>query len=114
MDDTLLLVDELDTMVAQIPVEEAKIQYVKRGNDIKILVPGLEKKLLIGNVDLIGKNAQFLNGKVMFIVRVIIENPENKLMPGMTGNVKIYCDRITVKTFLRRWYRASVGSRFII
>lgn len=112
--DTIFRIAQIDTMVVQIPVDETKIQYLRIGSAVQVLVPAVAGLIIKGTVNSIDKNPQFSNGRTMFVVRIIVENTGHKLLTGMTGNVRILGDKITLLTFLKRWWITSVGSRFFI
>lgn len=112
--DTIFEIAQIDTLVVQIPVDETKIQYLKIGTTLQILVPARAGLVLKGTVNVIDKRSQFLNGRTVFMVRTTIENTGQNLMAGMTGYVRILCGRITLWTFLKRWWTTAAGSRFIV
>ena len=109
----LCLIAKLDTMIAQIPVEENKIQFINKGDVVRIKIPGLSNQILSGLVIDIGKNAQLINGSMKFIVSTSIKNTEKSLLSGMTGYSKILCDKISTWQLLRRLWQTAWGGRII-
>lgn len=112
--DTMLFVSQLDTMVVKVPVLETDLSYLPIGAELQILVPALAGALIQGTVESIDKNAFSAFGRTMFIARATVKNPDHKLLPGMTGNAKIFCDKIKLLVLLKRLWRTSVGSRFLM
>ncbi|MFH1009288.1 MAG: HlyD family efflux transporter periplasmic adaptor subunit [Candidatus Latescibacterota bacterium] len=111
--DTLCTVIKVDTLIAQIPVDERQIHYLRIGSAAQVNVSGLGSRPFVGQIVSIGQSAQPIHGRAMFIVTGSIANPDLQMRPGMTGFARIYCDKVSWPTLLKRWWRASLGTRLI-
>ena len=108
----LCRVSKIDTIVIQIPVEAEQRKYLEIDQRIKIHT--LDGYIVfMGTVDAIGNRARMINGRPMFIVTSQIENPERKLLPGMTGYAKIYCEQVTLFERIRRAWNLYIGAKFL-
>lgn len=112
-ENVLCTIAGLDTMAVQIPVDERQFQYLKIGSPVRTRVFGHASHTFVGEVVSIGQAAQQIAGRARFIVTGRIANPDRRLRPGMTGRARIYCDKVSLLTVLKRRWRASFGARFL-
>lgn len=111
-DSVLCHVSQLDTVVVQIPIRSEQRKYLKLDQVIKIY--SFDEHLnLTGKVDMIGNHARIINSRPMFVVSSLIENPESKLLPGMAGYAKIYCDKVSILKLIQRAWKLYVGAKFL-
>ena len=104
---TLCSIAGIDTMIAQVPISQGHRQYVKPGMKFEVKIPALANQRLPGNIVSVGQNAQMINNKTMFVITGTISNSERKVLPGMTGYVKIYCDKIPLWMLIKRCMASS-------
>jgi len=106
-ENTLCMLAKIDTMVVHIPVKQNVRNYVKSGMPFQVRVPAVDNNIFSGKIIAVGQNAQLVNNGMMFVLTGIIENPDMKLLPGITGYVNIYCDKVPIWTLLQRWWKSS-------
>ncbi|UCE04954.1 MAG: hypothetical protein JSW07_15200 [bacterium] len=104
---TLCSVAKTDTMIVQIPIDQKNRYYAKSGMKLQVKIAALANKSFSGNIISVGRNAQMINNKMMFILTGTIENSNHTLFPGMTGYVKINCDKIPLWMLIKRWWHSS-------
>ena len=109
---TLCQITKMDTMIAQIPVPSRQIKYLKIGQQANIR--NFENNIfLTGKINAIGNNARLINNNPMYIVTCVVENKSNLLLPGMTGFIKIYCEKISIWQRLTKTLKIYFATRFI-
>jgi len=102
----LLTVANLDTVRVQISVSEKDLDAIKVGQKTKLKVRSFPWLAFYGNVSKIGHQAEEAGSKSMFLVTSKVPNPQARLRPGMTGQAKIYCGKISIfKLLTRRFVR---------
>ena len=107
--DSLCTVVDLDTLVAQFPVEERQLQYLSTGLPVSILIPAAGNKRYISTIFSIDRNPITILGRTFFTVRVNLANPRLELNAGMTGRAAVHCDTVDTFSIIRRWWRDSSG-----
>ena len=75
---------QIDTTVA-----EADIGMIKLGQEVEFLVDAFPEEQFSGKVEQIRLNAKTEQNVVTYNVVVNVANPDLKLMPGMTANIKV-------------------------
>jgi HlyD family secretion protein len=75
---------QIDTTVA-----EADIGLIKLGQEVEFLVDAFPDEQFSGRVGQIRLNAKTEQNVVTYNVVVSVDNPELKMLPGMTANIKV-------------------------
>ena len=75
---------QIDTTVA-----EADIGMIKLGQEVEFLVDAFPEESFKGRVEQIRLNAKTEQNVVTYNVVVSVANPELKMLPGMTANIKV-------------------------
>lgn len=75
---------QIDTTVA-----EADIGLIKLGQEVEFLVDAFPDETFNGRVEQIRLNAKTEQNVVTYNVVVSVANPELKMLPGMTANIKV-------------------------
>lgn len=86
------IVNDLTQMEVQTNIDEADIGKVKQGQRVEFTVdayPDLKFKGVVSEVRL---QPVTTNNVVTYVVILRAQNPDKKLMPGMTASVKIYIE----------------------
>ncbi|MDE6339395.1 MAG: efflux RND transporter periplasmic adaptor subunit [Muribaculaceae bacterium] len=89
----LYTIADLDHMQVIGDVDEADIGQVKVGQAVTFSVDAYPEQLFDGTVTQVRLNPTTTNNVVTYEVVVSAENPEHKLIPGLTANLTIYVMR---------------------
>src|SRR5438034_9947617 len=83
------IAQDLTRMQVETSVDEADIGRVRLDNPATFSVDAFPNETFRGQVTQIRKAAQIVQNVVTYTVVVAVSNPEGKLLPGMTANVKL-------------------------
>ncbi len=83
------IAQDLTKMQVETSVDEADIGRLKEGDRATFTVDAFPGTSFSGQVTQIRKGGQIVQNVVTYIVIVNVPNPERKLLPGMTANVKL-------------------------
>ncbi|MCX7673577.1 MAG: efflux RND transporter periplasmic adaptor subunit [Thiobacillaceae bacterium] len=86
------IAQDLRRMEVNIAVDEADVGRVKPGQKVRFTVDAYPGERFNGRVSEIRKAAQTVNNVVTYSVMVSADNPDGKLLPGMTANARILTD----------------------
>lgn len=86
----LYVIADLDNMQVVGDVDEADIGQVKVGQHVTFTVDSYPDDVFTGTVTQVRINPTTTNNVVTYEVIVGAENPDHKLLPGMTANLSIY------------------------
>lgn len=86
----LFVIADLDHMQVVGNVDEADIGQVKTGQHVTFTVDSYPEDTFNGTVEQVRISPTTTNNVVTYEVIVSTENPEHKLLPGMTANLSIY------------------------
>ena len=98
-------VQQLNTMIAEIPVPEKEIADIKLQQVIDVKVLAYPSETFRGHVIAISPKAlenQNWDRQKTVVVKAELMNSSGKLKPNMTGHAKIYCGRRSVFEVLTR------------
>ena len=84
---------DLTRMQVETSVDEADIGRIREGMEATFTVDAFPGGVFQGRVVQIRKDAKVVQNVVTYIVVIAVTNPELKLMPGMTANVRLVVDR---------------------
>ena len=82
-----LIAKDLTKMQVWVAVNEADIGMVKIGQQVRFSVDAFPSEVFEGKVRKVRLNASMNQNVVTYIVEVVTENPEKKLLPYLTANV---------------------------
>ncbi len=80
---------DLRRMEINVAVDEADVGRVRAGQKMRFTVDAFPGQRFTGQVTQIRKAAQVNNNVVTYSVMATVDNPELKLLPGMTANARI-------------------------
>lgn len=83
------IANDLKQMKIEASVDEADIGIVKSGQKVLFTVDAFPKEVFEGVVEQVQLNPTVVQNVVTYNVIVMIQNPEQKLMPGMTATILI-------------------------
>jgi HlyD family secretion protein len=86
------IVNDLTQMEVQTNIDEADIGKVKQGQRVEFTVDAYPDMKFKGVVSEVRLQPVTTNNVVTYVVILRAENPDKKLMPGMTASVKIYIE----------------------
>jgi HlyD family secretion protein len=86
---------DLTTLRLSAGVDEADIGFIRRGMTVNFDVDSYQGQSFVGTVDAVRLNAQTQNNVVTYPVWITVQNPELKLRPSMTANLRIIVDEAT-------------------
>lgn len=94
----ILTVSDLSEIITEVQVDEADFPKLKMGQNAEIVIDALSQEKYKGKVIEIGASAHSSTTGLQtnirqFTVKVAIENPDEKLKPGMTARVKLFADQ---------------------
>lgn len=84
-----VIANDLKKMKIEASVDEADIGYVKSGQSVEFAVDAFPDEIFTGTVKQVELQPITLQNVVTYIVEIIINNTNLKLMPGMTANIEI-------------------------
>jgi HlyD family secretion protein len=83
------IAEDLSRMQVDTNVDEADVGRIKVGQRATFTVDSFPTQTFAGEVNQIRKAPQILQNVVTYDVVIYVQNSEQKLLPGMTANVKI-------------------------
>jgi len=83
------IAQDLTKMQVETSVDEADIGKIRLDAPVTFTVDAFSGQTFIGEVTQIRKAAQVVQNVVTYTVVVAVSNPDGKLLPGMTANVKL-------------------------
>jgi HlyD family secretion protein len=83
------IAQDLTKMQVETSVDEADIGRTREGQRATFTVDAFPNDVFTGTVTQIRKAAQNVQNVITYTVVVAVPNPEGKLLPGMTANVKL-------------------------
>src|SRR5437667_1914187 len=83
------IAQDLTKMQVETSVDEADIGKIRLDAPVSFTVDAFSGRTFTGEVTQIRKAAQVVQNVVTYTVVVAVSNPEGKLLPGMTANVKL-------------------------
>jgi HlyD family secretion protein len=86
------IVNDLTQMEVQTNIDEADIGKVKQEQRVEFTVDAYPDMKFIGVVSEVRLQPVTTNNVVTYVVILRAQNPDKKLMPGMTASVKIYIE----------------------
>src|SRR4029453_2472101 len=86
---------DLTTLKLSAGVDEADIGYIRRNMPVTFLVDSYPGVNFVGTVDAVRLNATTNQNVVTYPVWITVQNPDLRLRPSMTANLKIIVDRAT-------------------
>ena len=87
------IAQDLTQMEVDTNIDEADIGRAREGMEATFTVDSFPGETFQGRVVQIRKAPQVVQNVVTYIVVIAVKNPDLKLMPGMTANVKLLVDR---------------------
>lgn len=106
-----LIARDLARMQVLVQVNEADIGHVTPGADVSFSADALPGQRFKGKVQRVRLNATMTQNVVTYTVEITTENPDLKLLPYLTANVRFVTDRreqaLTVPNAALRWAPAD-------
>lgn len=111
----LMEIAELSQLVANVEIKEEDLEYVQIGKDVSFRPRQSKLESYGGKVDDILNNVEVdaTQQQRVATVRVVIDNPEERLRLGATGYAKIYSERIFLYERLGRELLRLIPERFL-
>lgn len=88
----VLTIADLNNLVINAHVNQADVPRLKVGQEVEIIVEAVAGLSVTGLVERIAPQATYKNNLKGFAARVLLKNPDRRVRPGMTANVKIPVD----------------------
>ncbi|MDF1814813.1 MAG: efflux RND transporter periplasmic adaptor subunit, partial [Verrucomicrobiales bacterium] len=89
MGEALFEVGSVDTMVAEIEVDESDISLIRQSAEVRLRFDSKPGEALEGEIISVSPQSEFRSGANVFICRVVLENQEGWLWPGGMGRARI-------------------------
>jgi HlyD family secretion protein len=90
-----LIANDLSRMQIVVSVDESDIASIREGQPVRFTVQARPRERFTGRVDQVRLQSTTLENVVSYGVVVSVENPEMKLLPGMTARVEFMVDSAT-------------------
>ena len=90
----MAVVSDLSALTFNMMIDELDIPQVKVGQKVSISVDALPGKDFTGYVDEININGRTANGVTNYPVKVMVENPDASLLPGMNVSAEILIEEV--------------------
>ncbi len=84
------IADDLTKLVLECDIDEVDVGSVKAGQTIVFTVPAFQDTSFSGTVSEIRELGEDVNGTVAYKTLVLVDNPDLKLLPGMTATVRVF------------------------
>jgi HlyD family secretion protein len=81
--------EPLDVMRIEAPVSETDIAVLHKGQKAEVIVQALPGRTFAAEVQRIGIEPKRESGVVLYPVTLLVQNPENVLLPGMSARVRL-------------------------
>jgi len=88
----VLTIADLNNLVINAHVNQADVPRLKVSQEVEIAVEAVAGLSVTGVVERIAPQATFKNNLKGFAARILLQNPDRRVRPGMTANVKIPVD----------------------
>lgn len=88
----VLTIADLNNLVINAHVNQADVPRLRVGQEVEIIVEAVAGLSVTGLVERIAPQATYKNNLKGFAARVLLRNPDRRVRPGMTANVKIPVD----------------------
>ena len=89
-----LLAKDLKKMEVWASVNEADIANIKKGQTVSFSVDARPREKFVGKVDKIRLNATMSQNVVTYVVEVIADNSDGRLLPYLTANLNFEVERV--------------------
>ncbi|MDA1050020.1 MAG: efflux RND transporter periplasmic adaptor subunit [Planctomycetota bacterium] len=86
---TLFEIAPLDRMIAEIAVPQDEVSHVRRGMPVDLRFESFPGQSWTGELVKVHPRAELRDQTTVFIAEVYLENTDNRLSPGMSGQAKI-------------------------
>jgi HlyD family secretion protein len=90
-----LIANDLRRMQIVVSVDESDIASIREGQPVRFTVQARPRERFTGRVEQVRLQSTTLENVVSYGVVVSVENPEMKLLPGMTARVEFMVDTAT-------------------
>ena len=108
------IAEDLSKMQVAVAIDETDIGRIRPDMRVSFTVDAYAGRTFDGRVDQIRKSAQTVQNVVTYTVIVATPNPDLRLVPGMTANVRIVSDSrenvLKVANAALRWRPAGAGA----
>ncbi len=91
---------DLSQVFVEISLIEDLVTELAQGDVVRVKVPAVSNQEIASKIDYISPTADVANK--LYTVKARLENNENKIKPGMTGEVKIDLDKLSNSIALKR------------
>jgi HlyD family secretion protein len=82
-----LIASDLKRMQILVQVDEADIGQIKAGQEVRFTVEAYPNQAFVGKVQQVRLQSAVVQNVVDYTVVVLVDNPDGKLLPGMTATV---------------------------
>jgi len=90
---TMMVISDMSEVLAEVDVDETEVVKVKVGQPVAVTVDAVEKMDYKGCVTEIRNSATTKNDANVFGVKVLLENADDRLRPGMSAKARIEIER---------------------
>lgn len=95
-----LLAKDFKRMEVWASVNEADIANIKKGQPVSFTVDARPREKFTGTVDKMRLNATMSQNVVTYVVEVVTDNTDGRLLPYLTANLNFEVDRVNNATFV--------------
>ena len=87
----LFEVAPLKSLKVEVSIPSEEIAHTKVGQSTRIWIEGLESQSFNGTISRIHPRSELRDGRNVFVAEVTVDNPDERLRPGMQGHARIDC-----------------------
>lgn len=91
--DTMFEVAPLDRMIFEIGIPDEDIAHVREGMDVTISLDAYPRESFTGTVQRIRPRSEIRDHEHVFVAEFRVDNPDERLRPGMQGQAKVTSDQ---------------------
>ena len=91
--DVIYEIAPLQQMQIEAIIAADQIMHVSAGQPIRVWIDGLSGQSFQGTIDRVNPRSELREGQNVFVAMINIDNQNDLLRPGMTGSVRIDCDK---------------------
>ena len=85
----LFEVAPLQSLIIQISIPAEEVAHVQKGQSARVWIKGLESRSFTGRINRIHPDSELRDGRNVFVAEIMIDNPDQRLRPGMQGYARI-------------------------
>ncbi|MGB7346665.1 MAG: HlyD family efflux transporter periplasmic adaptor subunit [Pirellulaceae bacterium] len=91
--DVVYEIAPLSQMQIEATIASDEITHISAGQSVRIWIDGMSGQSFAGTIDRVNPRSELREGKNVFVATVTIDNQDDLLRPGMSGSIRIDCEK---------------------